>query len=125
MKKTILFALICILAVSGINAQKWADLSTEQKLSKVAGFREDNQKYLKNTLKMSPTQLDDIDNVNICFISSLDRIDRYGKDATAKEQYAKAALAARSVQLDAIMGVANREKFYDYVTAKIKKAMAK
>jgi hypothetical protein len=125
MKKTIFLSLICILAISGIKAQKWADLSNEQKLSKVAGFREDNQKYLKNTLKMTPTQLDDIDNVNICFIASLDRIDRYGKDAATKEQYAKAALVARSVQLDAIMGATNREKFYDYVAAKVKKATGK
>ncbi len=122
MKKAFLLSVVCLLAMTSINAQKWSDLSKEQKMDKVLGFREDNQKFLKNTLKLSAVQIDDIDNVNICFLSTLDRIDRYGKTDQAKEQYAQSALTARSMQMDAIMGAENRKKYMDYVTAKLKKA---
>jgi len=90
------------------NAQKWAHLSNELKISKLQDFRDDNQKYLKETLKMSEEQRTDIDNVNLCFLSTLDLIDRYEKDDAAKGKYAKSAVNARNAQLDAIMGVDKR-----------------
>ena len=71
---------------------------------------------------MTDDQRTDIDNVNLCFLSTLDLIDRYGKDDAAKEKYAKSAVNARNAQLDAIMGPENRKKFQDYVVAKLKKA---
>jgi hypothetical protein len=88
---------------------------------KAKEFRADNQKYLKNTLGMTQKQLDDIDNVNICFLSTLDRINRYGKDEAAKEKYAQAVIDARSAQLDAIMGVDKRKQYGNYVAEKLKK----
>ena len=121
--KRILILLVISISLAGVaNAQKWADLSNEQKISKLQDFRDDNQKYLKETLKMSDEQRTDIDNVNLCFLSTLDLIDRYGKDDAAKEKYAKSAVNARNAQLDAIMGAENRKKFQDYVVAKLKKA---
>jgi hypothetical protein len=112
----------CLLAAIPASAQKWSELSDEQKMMKAQAFREDNQKYLKETLGMTPTQMDDIDNVNICYLSTLDRIDRYGKDDASKEKYAKAVTEARWGQLDAIMGAEKHKKYADYVKAKIEKA---
>ncbi len=122
MKKVLFFLFICFACATAVNAQKWADLSNEQKWMKAQDFRDDNQNYLKNTLKLTEDQLVDVDNVNLCFLSTLDRIDRYGKDDATKEKFAKSAIQARSVQLDAIMGVENRKKFQDYVAGKLKKA---
>jgi hypothetical protein len=125
MKKIILVLLVCITSATAVNAQKWNDLSDEQKMMQAKGFRQDNQKYLKSTLGLSEEQITDVDNVNLCFVSTLDRIDRYGKDAAAKEKYAKTAGQARTAQLDAIMGPEKRKQLQDYVTAKLKKASGK
>lgn len=122
MKKLILLIAVCLVALTKINAQTWAELSDEQKVMKLKAFRADNQKYLKEKLGMSKTQMDDIDNVNICYLSTLDRINRYGKDDATKEKYAKAVTEARSAQLDAIMGPEKRQQYAEYVVEKIKKA---
>jgi hypothetical protein len=125
MKKSIKLT-VCLLAgamlVKAQTAQKWSDLTKEEKQMKMESFRTDNQKFLKDTLKLSQPQLDDIDNVNICYLSTLDRINRYGKSDAEKENYAKAVTSARSAQLDAIMGPEKRKKFQTYVQAKLKKA---
>ncbi len=122
MKKAILFAVICLAFVNVSNAQKWSELSQEQKLMKAKEFRADNQKYLKTTLGMTQTQMDDIDNVNICYLSTLDRIDRYGKDDATKEKYAKAITEARRAQLDVIMGAEKHKQYAEYIKGKIQKA---
>jgi hypothetical protein len=122
MKKAILFMVVCLVALTGLNAQTWDELSEEQKMMKLKDFRADNQKFLKEKLGMTKTQLDDIDNVNICYLAMLDRIDRYGKDEANKEKVAQAATEARSIQLDIIMGEDKRKQFSDYVAEKIKKA---
>jgi hypothetical protein len=106
-------------------AQKWSELTSEQKMMKAQEFRDDNQNYLKNTLKLTDDQLSDIDNVNLCYLSTLDRLDRYGKSDADKEKYAKSVTEARSAQLDAIMGADNRKKFQAYVQEKLKKAGVK
>jgi hypothetical protein len=122
--KKLLLLLVVMLMVSATQAQKWADLSDEQKISQLQDFRADNQKYLKETLKLSDEQVTDIDNVNLAFLAALDRIGRYGKDDATKEKWAKTAIAARSSQLDVIMGAEKRKKLQDYVAAKLKKAQA-
>ena len=94
-------------------------------MMKAQEFRDDNQNYLKNTLKLTDDQLSDIDNVNLCYLSTLDRLDRYGKSDADKEKYAKSVTEARSAQLDAIMGADNRKKFQAYVQEKLKKAGVK
>jgi hypothetical protein len=106
-------------------ASKWSQLTDEEKIMKAQGFREDNQAFLKDKLKLSDDQRNDIDNVNLCYIASLDRIDRYGKDDATKEKWAKTATAARGAQLDVIMGPENHKKYQDYVVAKVKKAAGK
>jgi hypothetical protein len=105
-------------------AQKWSDLTNEEKEMKLESFIADNHKYMKDSLALSDQQITDIDNVNICYLSTLDRIDRYGKTDVNKEKFAKAITAARSVQMEAIMGTAKRQKFANYVAAKLKKAGA-
>jgi len=126
MKKAILFFSVCLLAITAVHAQKWSELTEEQKMMKVKSFREDNQKYLKTTLGMTQTQLTDIDNVNLCFLSTLDRIDRYSKkDDATKEKYADALWEVRGAQLDAIMGPEKHKKFAEYLKAKVDKAMEK
>ena len=121
MKKSIFTIAVILLATNLMFAQKWADLSKEQKMMKAKEFRADNQNYLKNTLGMTEEQLSDIDNVNICYLSTLDRIDRYGKTDEAKTKYAKAVTEARGAQLDAIMGTEKRQQFMTYVADKLKK----
>lgn len=124
MKKYGLLLVLLIMA-SGLSLyaqKKWSDLSDEEKMMKLQSFRDDNQKYLKNTLKMTDEQLTDIDDVNVCYLATLDRIDRYGKTDADKEKYAKAVTTARSAQLDAIMGVEKRKQFTKYVEDKLKKA---
>lgn len=126
MKKTLLTIFVVVAALSTANAQKkWDDLTNEEKLLKAQDFRADNQAYLKNTLKLSDAQREDIDNINLCYIAALDRIDRYGKTDETKVQWAKTATAARGAQLDVIMGAENRKKYQEYIVGKLKKAAGK
>jgi len=124
MKNRILLIVLSVIMVNAACAQTWSELNDEQKLMKLKSFREENQKYLKGTLQMTQTQLDDIDNVNICFLSTLDRIARYGKDQATKEKVAKSLWDARWAQLDAIMGVDKHNKYAEYMKQKLEKAKA-
>jgi len=121
MKRTAFILILILFGVNALYAQKWSELSKEEKLMKAQDFRADNQNYLKNTLGMSEDQLNDIDNVNVCYLSTLDRIDRYAKTDEDKTKYAKAVTAARGAQLDAIMGPEKRKQFMSYVGEKLKK----
>jgi hypothetical protein len=126
MKIKILLAIVCLLAIGKIQAQtKWEQLSDEQKLEKLKSFRAENQKYLKDTLKLTATQMTDLDNLNLCFLSTLDRIDRYGKDQANKEKYAEALWQVRWTQVDAIMGKEKHEKYAAYIKKKIEAAVNK
>ena len=42
---------IWLIAATVANAQKWDELSDEQKLTKLKSFRADNQKYLKESFE--------------------------------------------------------------------------
>jgi len=125
MKKAIFITVVCIVTVNLVSAQKWSDLTKEEKIMKAKEFRADNQKYLKDSLGLTQTQIDDMDNVNICFLSTLDRIDRYAKDDATKEKYAKAVADARWAQIDAIIGADKHKQYANYVMAKLKKASGK
>jgi len=122
MKRVIFLIVVSLCMVNAACAQSWSELTDEQKLMKLKSFRVDNQKYLKETLHLTQTQMDDIDNVNICFLSTLDRINRYAKDQGTKEKYAKAVWDARWAQLDAIMGADKHNKYAEYLKAKLEKA---
>jgi predicted phage gp36 major capsid-like protein len=122
MKKVICILTIMVVGVVSLNAQKWDQLSGEQKMMKAKEFREDNQKYLKGTLGLTDEQTEDIDNVNLCFLSTLDRIDRYGKTDDDKKKYAKGLMQSRAAQLDAIMGADKRKQYITYIQDKLKTA---
>ena len=124
MKPTVLLIAVCMMASFAARSQKWSDLTQEEKTMKAKEFRADNQKYLKTTLGMSEQQMTDIDNVNLCYLSTLDRISRYGKDDATKEKYAKAISDARWAQLEVIMGAEKHKQYSEYVKAKIDKAKA-
>src|SRR5688572_26804967 len=119
--KTILLMLMCLLSATLLHAQTWDQLTSEQKLMKLKSFRADNQKYLKDSLQLTKQQITDIDNVNVCFLSTLDRIDRYAKDDEVKKGYAEALFEVRWAQLDAIMGEEKHLRYAKYLSAKIEK----
>lgn len=122
MKRVLFLIAMSVVMFNAAFAQSWSELTDEQKLMKLKSFREENQKYLKGTLQMTQTQLDDIDNVNICFLSTLDRINRYAKDQATKEKVAQALWDARWAQLDAIMGVDKHNKYAEYMKQKLEKS---
>ena len=106
-------------------AQKWEQLSDEQKLNKLQSFRNENQKYLKDSLKLTQVQMNDIDNLNMCFLSTLDRVDRYAKEKQTKEEYADALWEVRWAQMDAIMGKQKHDKYAAYIERRLKTAVQK
>ena len=122
------YVLLLVLLVFGFGrplfAQTWDELTDEQKVMKLKSFMEDNQRYMRETLKMSEDQVEDTESVHACFLSNLDLIGRYGKTDKDKKKYAKSSIKAREKQLEAIMGPENWEKFQTYVSAKLQKAMA-
>ena len=124
MKNAILSIMVCIIAATAVSAQKWSDMTDEQKMMQLKSFRADNQNYLKSTLGMTQQQMTDIDNVNVCYLSTLDRISRYAKDDATKEKYADAVSQGRWAQLDAIMGADKHEQYAKYLKDKIEKASA-
>jgi hypothetical protein len=124
MKSRILLGVVCLLSVITMNAQKkWEELTDEQKLTQLKSFRDDNQKYLKDTLKLTSTQMADLDNLNVCFLSTLDRVDRYAKDAATKEKYADALWQVRWAQVDAIIGKEKHNKYAAYLKRKLTAAL--
>lgn len=125
MRNTILLAAFFLIGLTAAQGQKWSDLSQDEKVMKLKEFRADNQAYLKDSLGLTADQMTDIDNVNICFLSTLDRIDRYGKDEATKEKYAKAVWDARWAQLDVIMGVDKHKRYAAYFKRKVKAYQAK
>ena len=123
MRTKIFFIVTALLTTIVTNAQKWDELTDEKKLAKLESFRADNQKYQKDSLKLTATQMTDLDNLNLCFLSTLDRIDRYTKDNATKEKYAEALWEVRWAQVDAIMGKEKHEKYAAYLKRKINKAI--
>jgi hypothetical protein len=119
MKRIITMVAVLMATATFVQAQKWADLSTEQKLMKAKEFRAESQNYLKG-LGLTQDQLTDMDDVNICYLTTLDRIDRYGKDDAAKKTYAKTVTKNRAAQMDAIMGPERRAKYQQWLADKIK-----
>jgi len=123
MRTKIFFIVTALLTTIVTNAQKWDELTDEKKLAKLESFRADNQKYQKDSLKLTATQMTDLDNLNLCFLSTLDRIDRYTKDNATKEKYAEALWEVRWAQVDAIMGKEKHSKYAAYLKRKINKAI--
>ena len=123
MFRLLFLMVVCTIVTLQVKAQKWDDLSDEQKMNELQAFRDENQAYLKNTLKLTQDQMDDLDNTNLCFLSTLDRIDRYGKSDADKTKYGKKAFAARSAMVEAIMGPEKRKQYMAYIDEKLEKYM--
>jgi hypothetical protein len=123
MKSKFLIVVICIVSAMTTHAQTWADLGDEEKLMKLKSFRADNQQYLKDSLKLTQKQMTDLDNINICFLSTLDRIDRYAKDDANKEHLAQVLWEVRWVQVDAVIGKDKHDKYASYLKRKLQKAI--
>ena len=119
MRPRLIFLLALCLVAFNSYAQKWDELNDEQKLMKLKTFRAENQKYMKDSLKLTSTQINDIDNINVCYLSTLDRIVRYGKDDERKEKLAEAVSEARWVQIDAIIGEEKHNKYAAYLEKRI------
>ena len=108
----------CSTALSGY-AQTWEEMTDEQKLMKLKTFRAENQKYMKDSLKLTSTQINDVDNINLCYLSTLDRIVRYGKTEENKQKVADAVSEARWLQIDAIIGEEKHNKYSAYLERRI------
>jgi hypothetical protein len=89
---------------------------------KLKSFRDDNQKFLKDSLGMTSKQLKSIDSVNSDYMKELDRI--HSGSGTDDEKLAKAQelTKKRGAALDSIMGEVSHMKFTKYVYAKLEKA---
>ena len=118
MKHAFLFLLLMLGLAGSAAAQSWEEMTAEQKLMSAQAFRQDNQTYL-TSLGMNEEQRTDIDNVNLCFLSGLDRISRYAKNESEAKKYAGKLFDAREKQLEAIMGKDNREKYMQYIAEKL------
>src|SRR6476620_8011867 len=125
MRTKILLIVAFMVSAVVAQAQKWEQLSDEQKLNKLQSFRNENQKYLKDSLKLTQVQMNDIDNLNMCFLSTLDRVDRYAKEKQTKEEYADALWEVRWAQMDAIMGKQKHDKYAAYIERRLKTAVQK
>ena len=125
MRTKILLIVTFMVSAVVAQAQKWEQLSDEQKLNKLQSFRNENQKYLKDSLKLTQVQMNDIDNLNMCFLSTLDRVDRYAKEKQTKEEYADALWEVRWAQMDAIMGKQKHDKYAAYIERRLKTAVQK
>ncbi len=126
MKKYIsmLVALLVFSSTATFSQKKWKDLTQEERMMKIEGFIQDNHKYMQDSLALSEEQVTDVDAVNICYLSTLDRINRYGKTDADKEKYVKTITDGRAKQMEAIMGTDNFKKYKKYVEVKLKKAAA-
>ena len=118
MKKVLFSVFVCIAMAGPACAQSWDEMTAEQKLMSAVEFREDNQKYLAS-LGLNDEQRNDIDNVNLCFLSGLDRITRYAEKPSQAKKYAGKLFDAREKELEAIMGKENREKYMQYIADKL------
>lgn len=125
MRTKILLIVAFLVSATVCHAQKWEELTDEQKLVKLKSFRAENQKYMKDSLKLTQVQMNDIDNLNLCFLSTLDRVDRYAKDQKTKEEYAEALWEVRWAQMDAMIGKEKHEKYAAYIKRKLMVAMQK
>ena len=70
---------------------------------------------------MTQQQLTDIDNVNICYLSTLDRISRYAKDDATKEKYAD-AITQGGGSVGCHYGSRQTRQYAKYLKDKIEKA---
>ena len=125
MKKA-MFLLVLITSMSMVTfgqtmQETWSNMTKEEKMMKLSGFRDANQKFLKDSLGMTSAQLKSIDSVNSIFIKGLRAIE--GGPGTDDDKFAKAKEIAkkRGMDLDIIMGEDKHHRFTQYVYEKLQK----
>jgi hypothetical protein len=78
--KKLMFLLVLMTSVSVSFAQTrqqtWSELSKEEKMQKMRSYRDDNQKFLKDSLGMTSKQLKSIDSVNSMYLDGLNKIEK-------------------------------------------------
>jgi len=125
MKKTmILLVLItCISRVSFAQTwqETWSNMSQEEKMMKLKSFRADNQKFLKDSLGMTDHQLKLIDSVNKVYLGGIKQIESSTAPDDVKLGKARDITKTRAYGLDIIMGVANHQRFTQYIYDKLQK----
>ena len=102
--------------------QTWSEMSKEEKMAKVNSFRADNQKFLKDSLGMTSTQLKEIDSLNVVFFKEMKLIERSPDSDDDKLAKAKELAVKRGAELDRIMGEDKHHRFTQYMYNKLQKA---
>jgi hypothetical protein len=123
-KSMILFVLITSISMVSLGQtwqQTWSDMSKEEKMSHLKSFREGNQKFLKDSLGMTSSQLHSIDSVNSAFMKGLNRISNGPGTEDQKFDKAKEFAAKRGEALDNIMGEEKHNRFSQYLRKELEK----
>lgn len=126
MKKTMillgLMTSISMVSYAQTWQETWTQMSTEERMMKLRTFRDENQKFLKDSLGMTSNQLKSIDSVNSIFLNGLKKLE--GSTASDDEKLAKAKEIAkkRGEDLDMIMGEQKHHRFTQYMYEKLQKA---
>jgi hypothetical protein len=126
MKKTMillgLMTSISMVSYAQTWQETWTQMSIEERMMKLRTFRDENQKFLKDSLGMTSNQLKSIDSVNSIFLNGLKKLE--GSTASDDEKLAKAKEIAkkRGEDLDMIMGEQKHHRFTQYLYEKLQKA---
>ncbi len=102
--------------------ETWGNMTKEEKMMKMKSFRADNQKFLKDSLGMTDYQLKLIDSINKIYLGGISQIKSSTAPDDVKLQKARDITKHRSDELDVIMGVANHQRFTQYLYNKLQKA---
>jgi hypothetical protein len=122
-KPMILLVLITSISTASIAQtwqETWTNMSKEEKMMKMNAFRADNQKFLKDSLGMTGTQLKSIDSVNSIYLKGLNQIEKSSDTDDQKLAKAREITKTRGTDLDNIMGEEKHGKFSQYLYGKLK-----
>jgi len=124
-KAMILLVLITSISMASFGQtwqETWSNMTKEEKMMKLRSFRDDNQKFLKDSLGMTSKQLMLIDSVNSVFMNGLRSIENGPGTDDEKFDKAKVIAKKRGEDLDSIMGEDKHMRFTQYLYAKLEKA---
>jgi hypothetical protein len=123
-KAMILLALVTSFSMAFAQTwqETWSNMTKEEKMMKLRTFRDDNQKFLKDSLGMTSAQLKSIDSVNSDFLKGMNQINKSTGTDDEKLAKAKEIATKRGADLDSIMGVDKHALFTQYLYGKLKKS---
>jgi len=126
MKKAMIL-LVLITSISMVSfgqtwQETWSNMTKEEKMMKIKSFRDDNQKFLKDSLGMTSKQLTSIDSVNSSYMKLLNRIENGAGTDQEKYEKAQEITKQRGEALDNIMGKDKHYEFAQYLYRKLEKA---